>query len=171
MLVTGYQLREALRHWRTTYEAIRQDMGDALYYFEEEEKPLPQNMSKTIMATAVAVGNLEVAQQRYNDSIDIDIMGETKSLGFAIKMIGMVSQHAFDCKKLVSGNKNAYYDRFEKTRNKDEVSAKRSISKEDAKSLFTKSSKIAADLRQKIALSNAEKREIDIPEDLINFGN
>ena len=173
MKTTGYQLREALRHWRSVQEGLAIDLKGSLYYFDQKEKINPLTVAKDYTAAEDAVARIEEAQQKYNLRITVTIADEPKTLTYAIKALGMAGRYAAIWKAVASDKQQSsrgWGESYERVRNKDDVHAKRSISKEAATKMRTAANKHASDLRQAIALANASTLEIDIPENLINFG-
>jgi hypothetical protein len=173
MKTTGYQLREALRHWRSVLEGLAIDLKGSLYYFDLKEKVDPLVVAKDYRAAEDAVSRIEEAQQKYNLRVTMTIADEPQTLTYAIKALGMAGRYAAIWKAVASDKQSARGwggDTYDRVRNKDDVHAKRSISKEAASKMRTAANKHASDIRQAIALANASKLEIDIPENLINFG-
>jgi len=173
MKVTGYQLREALRHWRTVLDGAATDLKNSLYYFDDNDKVDPIVVAEDYKKAEDAVAKLEEAQQRYNLYVKVEIAGEEKTLAYAIKAIGMASRFASTWKILTvdkETSRRGWGDTYDRVRNKDEVHAKRSIAKEDATKVRNAANKHAADIRQTVALANATKVDIDIPAALVNFG-
>ncbi|MEE9372941.1 MAG: hypothetical protein V3V00_07790 [Saprospiraceae bacterium] len=173
MKATGYQLREALRHWRSVLEGLAVDLKGSLYYFEPKERINPLTVAKDYRAAEDAVSRIEEAQQQYNLRIPVTISDEPYSLTYAIKALGMAGRYAAIWKAVASDKQSTRGwggDTYDRVRNKDDVHAKRSISKEAASKMRTAANKHASDLRQEIALANAVALEIDISENLINFG-
>jgi hypothetical protein len=169
--VTGYQLREALRHWRSVQEGLAIDLKGSLYYFDIKEKIDPLVVAEDYRAAEDAVASIEEAQQKYNLRVTMTISDEPKTLTYAIKALGMAGRYAAVWKSVANDKQNIRWgESYERVRNKDEVHAKRTISKETATKMRTAANKYASDLRQAIALANASKLEIDIPEYLIDFG-
>lgn len=172
MKVTGYQLREALRHWRSVLDGAAADLKGSMFYFDEKDKADPIAIADEYKKAEDAVARLEEAQQRYNLYVKVEIAGEEYTLAYAIKAIGMASRFASTWKSITTDKEHSrmWGDRYERVRNKDEVHAKRSISKEDVTKIRNAANKHAADIRQAVALANAKKVDINIPEGLINFG-
>ena len=172
MKVTGYQLREALRHWRSVLEGLAVDLKGSLYYFDLKEKINPLTVAEDYRAAEDAVSRIEEAQQKYNLRVTMTIADESQTLTYAIKALGMAGRYAAIWKAVASDKQSTrgWGDSNERVRNKDDVHAKRSISKEAASKMRTAANKHASDIRQAIALANASTLEIDIPENLINFG-
>jgi hypothetical protein len=172
MKVSGYQLREALRHWRSVLEGLAVDLKGSLYYFDIKEKINPLAVAEDYIAAEDAVAKIEEAQQKYNLRVTLTISDEPCTLTYAIKALGMAGRYAAIWKSVVSEKQSTrgWGDSSDRVRNKDDVHAKRSISKEAASKMRTAANKHAGDLRQAIALANAQTLEIDIPENLINFG-
>jgi hypothetical protein len=172
MKVTGYQLREALRHWRSVLEGLAIDLKGSLYYFDAKEKIEPLTVAKEYMAAEDAVAKIEEAQQKYNLRVNLTIADEPHSLTYAIKALGMAGRYAAIWKSVATDKQTprGWGDQYDRVRNKDDVHAKRTINKETATKMRTAANKHASDIRQAIALANASILEIDIPENLINFG-
>ena len=172
MKVTGYQLREALRHWRSVLDGLANDLKGSLYYFEPKEKINPLVVAKDYVAAEDAVAKIEEAQQKYNLRVTMTIADEPRTLTYAIKALGMAGRYAAVWKSVATDKQNTrgWGDTYDRVRNKDDVHAKRSISKEAASKMRTAANKHASDIRQAIALANASTLDIDIPENLINFG-
>lgn len=172
MKITGYQLREALRHWRSVLEGLAIDLKGSLYYFDIKEKIDPLIIAEDYKTAEDAVSRIEEAQQRYNLRINLTIADEPQTLTYAIKALGMAGRYAAIWKAVASDkqSKRGWDDSYDRVRNKDDVHAKRTISKETASKMRTAANRYAADIRQAIALANASNIEIDIPENLINFG-
>ena len=172
MKVTGYQLREALRHWRTVLDGTATDLKNSLYYFDDSDKVDPMVVAEDYKKAEDAVAKLEEAQQRYNLYVKVELAGEEKTLAYAVKAIGMASRFATTWKTLTVDKKSSrgWGDSYDRVRNKDEVHAKRSITKEDATKIRNAANKHAADIRQAVALANATKVDVDIPAALVNFG-
>ncbi len=175
MKVTGYQLREALRHWRSVLEGLAIDLKGSLWYFDLKEKVDPLAVAEGYIAAENAVAKIEEAQQQYNLLIKVrySIDEEPQTLTYAIKALGSAGRYAAIWKAVASDKQKDRYgigDSYDRVRNKGDVHAKRSIAKEAASKMRTAANKHASDLRQAIALANAQTLEIDIPKNLINFG-
>ena len=175
MKVTGYQLREALRHWRSVMDGLAIDLKGSLHYFDIKEKVDPLTVAKDYKAAEDAVARIEEAQQRYNLRVTLSIGDASHTLTYAIKAVGMAGRYAAVWKTVATGGSARSSERLwgvsrAQVRNKDDVHAKRTIDKETATKMHTAANRHAADIRQAIALANASKLEIDIPENLINFG-
>lgn len=172
MKVTGYQLREALRHWRSVLEGLAIDLKGSTRYFDPKEKVNPLTVAKEYMAAEDAVAKIEEAQQKYNLRVTLIIVDEPYTLTYAIKALGSAGRYAAIWKAEASDkqSKREWGDSYDYVRNKDDIHAERAISKEEASKMRTAANRHASDIRQAIALANASKLEIDIPENLINFG-
>jgi cell fate (sporulation/competence/biofilm development) regulator YlbF (YheA/YmcA/DUF963 family) len=172
MKVTGYQLREALRHWRSVQDGLAADLKGSLYYFDAKDKVDPLVVAKNYQAAEDAVARLEEAQQKYNLKVDVKISDVSQTLTYAIKALGMAGRYVAVWKAVATDKEgiSRWGDRYERVRNKDEVHAKRSITKSEATKMHIAANRHASELRQVIALANATELEIDIPENLVNFG-
>lgn len=175
MQISGYQLREALRHWRSVVESLTIDLKESFRYFDIKEKLDPLLVAEKYKAAEDAVAKIEEAQQRYNLRVNLSIADESYTLTYAIKAIGMAGRYAAIWKTSTTAGSDRAGGRLwgvntEHVRNKDDVHAKRTIDKETATKMHIAANRHAADIRQAIALANASQLEIDIPENLVNFG-
>lgn len=162
MQVNGYKLREALKMKALELATIQTLFDESLYVFEGEEKESPKAISDKITKLEVAIAMLQAAQSEYNLAVKVEIEGKTLPLEAAVKMVGGAGRLSKMWRTAAQGNKRDRWDRgFPTTRNKEDLIAQPTISKSDALEQAKAAEKLAAALRNAIAVGNNTVVAID----------
>ncbi len=171
MQVTGYQIREALRRWNLRRDAESALFEDSLRRFPDDEKPAPKTVIENFTAADRAIALLQVAQDRYNLAVTIEVKWgdgrgvngiDTMTLAEAVKLVGGAGRVEKMWRSAANPQKDRYASR-EEVRNPDEVRAKPVMKTGDILVEADKSARYAGALRQAIALANG--REIDLSDE------
>lgn len=167
--VNGYEIREALRSWKIKKDMSARVFADSVHAFPDEDKVKPEKAFAEYTVADMNIAELEAAQQLYNLSVTVTVMGEEMTLARAVKLVGGAGRAEKMWREVAIPKKDRYgYDR-DLTRNADEVRAVRQISSEKATEYAMAASSRAAAIRSAIATGNSVAVEIDF-EDLSIFG-
>ena len=163
MVVTGYELREALRNWRTRREVCQAQFRESLFQFEDDKSDdfTPEAISQQFQEADNAIAMLECAQQHYNLKVEVRAAGHTYTLSYAVKRIGGAGRHEKMWRAAALDKGRDRYESRQTTRKADEVHAKRTVSVGDSMKRAQEAAIFASALRNAIAEGNATKLEID----------
>lgn len=166
MKVTGYQLREALRHWVSQREVLSTQFTESLWQFEADKNDpnfVPVNLSKRYSDADDAVATIQDAQQQFNQKVKVKIGNKTVALSYAIKRLGGAGRLEKMWRSAATSSGDDYYGRrVETTRQADAIKAKRMVNHSDALKIAKESASFASELRQAIALGNAQEVDLEI---------
>jgi hypothetical protein len=161
MLVTGYQLKEALKMKALELSTIQTQFDESLYRFEGEEKQHPKDVADAIRQLENEIVELQTAQDYYNLNVKVDVSGEQWSLCKAVKAVGGAGRVAKMWRTAAHGEKRDRWDRSRSmTRNKDDEIAIPTVTKPEALSEARAAEKFASQLRNAIAVGNTDTIEI-----------
>ncbi len=165
MKINGILLREALKRWERARTLAIASFQDSLWRFDGEQKPSPMEACEAFIKADTIHATLQDLQQRYNSAIEMEHLGNTITLGVAVKMIGGAGRVEKMWTEAAAKPKNRYGfdDSMDRKRDKDAIYAIRSISVQDCVAISNKTSEIAAKLRSQIALANATMLDLDHP--------
>lgn len=159
--VNGVQLQQAIRAAQQERDLAAQRFTPSLTAFPNENKPKPEEVSKTFEDSERRVAKLQEAQAMYNLRVRVRVNGEHISLLEAIKRVGGAGR----LEKMWRSASAEQVDRYairEQTRDANAVVAQRQITYDRANENRKVSSKKAASLRAAISLGNAQEVDLDI---------
>lgn len=165
MLVTGYQLREAIRKWSVRRDTYKNQFSDSLNIFEGEAKPNPLDVMDSFKKAEEIITVLQVLQEVYNHSVTVYPTGskDSMSLAKAIKLVGGAGRIHAMWKASLPGKPDRYGS--SNTRRTDEEVAKPAVSTSVMLQLTEEAANWAASLRIAIASGNAETRDLALNKD------
>lgn len=153
MLVDGVKIREALSRYKTIAETLASQFKESCWAFEGEAGLSPCEMDRQAKEAEEAVAELEELQQLYNLITTVEVCGTVITLANAVKLVGSAGRRAKAWKEVARDNgRDRYSDR--RTRSKDEITAKRTISVKDALAEHANAERYASQLRSAIARGN-----------------
>lgn len=161
MKVTGYKLLQAINEQRQQRDAAAARFNGSIMSFPNEKRQKPQKVYDDFIFAEQQLAKLQVAQARYNLSVDVKVGFDTMTLHEAIKRVGGAGRGEKMWRTASTPREDKYSYR-EETRDKDAVVMERQISYEAADELRKAAGKNAAALREAIAVGNATVRELDI---------
>lgn len=158
MLITGYQLKEAIKMATLELGAVKTQFDESLYAFEEEEKQSPVDVAKATHALETKIAKLQTAQSEYNLAVELEVLGEKMPLETAVKLVGGAGRMSKLWRVAAQGSVRDRWARKQQVvrREGDEV-AKDTISKADALLKSKEAEKLASALRSAIAVGNTAK--------------
>jgi hypothetical protein len=154
MQVNGYQIREAIKRWTLYKDTIQAQFKDSLHYFDEDQKANPVAVMNELDKAEFAVAYLEEVQQRFNQIVQVTVLGEIMPLTRAVKLVGGAGRKEKMWRDASIKKKDRYSYDDKMSRSKDTEYAKSAISRSDAIAESAKASKFAAALRNAIARGN-----------------
>jgi hypothetical protein len=162
MKITGYGLREAIKQQELRRDAAANAFTGCLKKFPNEKKESPNSIMESFSIAERNLATLQVAQMRYNLSVQID-GSEKMTLAEAIKVVGGYGRIEKMWKSTIAEKADRYAYGTPDERNIDEkiVRAERTISSQEAVKLTTTSGKRASSLRAAIAIANGKEIEIE----------
>lgn len=161
MLVTGYKLQHTLRELKSQRDIAASQFSESLFAFPDENKATPTALMDAFNSAEEKLAALETAQQRYNQSVEVTVLGRKMSLSQAIKRVGGAGRAEKMWRTCASDKGRDRYSSRDMTRNKDEERATRQISVEDAMQKAKEAGRFASALRAAIAEANSTKIEIE----------
>jgi hypothetical protein len=162
MQVNGYKIREALKMKALELTTIQSQFDESLFIFEGDQKESPIDISDKITKLEVEIAMLQAAQSEYNLKVKVEVEGKTLPLEAAVKMVGGAGRLSKMWRTAAGGAKRERWDRgFPTTRNKEDVVAQPTISKSKALELAKAAERLAASLRNAIAVGNNTVVAID----------
>lgn len=169
MKVNGYKLQQAIRELQERREVLEARFSQSHYAFpgEEAEKGDPEKIMEEINALEARIAEVQVAQARFNLTVQVDVDGRKMTLLEAVKAVGGAGRIANQWRALAKGNESARgFFGNDLTRDRDAIVAKRQITQDRASELARKASKYARALREAIQQGNAQSIELDVSIDL-----
>lgn len=164
MKVTGYQLREAIKRHQLVRDSAAKLFDDSLKAFPDEEKESPNAIMDRLMYAEEAIALLQVAQQRYNLAVfvapDARAPARLITLSAAVKLLGGYGRREKMWRSAASPKGKDNWGRTDE-RSKDTLIAKPTIHYSAAGELAETSARLAAGMRQAIALGNAAEIELE----------
>jgi len=168
MKITGHGLQQAIREKKALLEVLDTQLSESTKAFEGEDKEDPLFLSSRVLETERSLVKLQCAQDIYNEYVVGSCMGETVSLGFAIKHVGGIGRMEKFWRNTAAPKRERHVYR-ENERSKDTEYAKSKVTSEAALLEHTRYSKIASALRAFIAKANTTEVDVTLlkisPED------
>lgn len=162
MKVTGYKIRQVLKEAQLELSTIQTTFDESLYYFNEEEKGDPAKIMSQIGELEDKISKILTIQTRYNLAVTAKFGNKELTLEHLVKAVGGAGRASKLWRNAAKGEKLEPYERrHSMTREKDKTYAKPSISKEDALALAKEAEKIAAAIRNAIAIGNLTEVEME----------
>jgi hypothetical protein len=162
MQVTGYALREAIKRHTLRRDTAASMFSGTLKKFPDDKKPAPDEVMATFVSADIAIAQLQTLQMRYNLALKVSVTGVEISLAEAIKRVGGVGR----VEKMWRGSAAPEKDRYGGMREDDErdptrIRSKSTLSPLEAADRALRAGKLAAELRQVIAVANATVVEFE----------
>ena len=165
MQITGFQIREALKRWNLRLETADKQFKNSLWAFEGEQMIAPLEVGKNFKEADEAVARLENLQQRYNQKVEVDVLGKKMTLALAVKMIGGAGRREKMWRLAATDTGHERYSSYrDMTRKADDIQAKRQITVEEAMKQADEAARFAGALRAAVATGNAKQVELDHTE-------
>ncbi len=165
MVVTGYQLKRALRDADRRRALVSSQWDDSLWAFPGEEKPEPTELLAAIEAAEEAIARLQAAQARYNLAVQVTVKletgPETMSMLEAVKRIGGVNRLESMTQKAAKSQDGGYYYGVQRSRSLEEEHAERRLELDAAAALYKRYAHQADAYREAIAVGNATELELE----------
>lgn len=154
MQITGYYLREEIKRATIERDTAAAQFNDSLSMFPGETKLSPKSIMERFQAADRRLAELEVAQQRYNSLVTVNVEGVSMTLGLAVKLVGGAGRREKMWRDAALNKKDRYSYDSERRRSKDDIYATRTISVGEATDEAVRSGKYASALRTAIATGN-----------------
>ncbi len=159
--ITGTQLRETLKLWKTRLETAASQFNSSLTAYPHQtglpNKDPKQVVTRFLQAEA-AIAQLQTEQMRYNLAVRVSVLGKEITLAEAIKRVGGLGR-AEKMWRSASSEKQDRYSYTEESRDTGKLYADRTISLEDAGALSIQVGREASAYR--VAISNGNATEIE----------
>lgn len=168
MLVTGYQLREAIKQWELRKDAANRVFDESLKIFPGEEKPHPSKLIEQYLAAEVAIAQLQTAQAHYNLIVSFDFEGHKITLCEAVKSLGGYSRVEKLWRTAAGGGKKERYGHSsDDERDTTKIYAVQVVTPMQGVEQATIAAKRASALRAGIATGNATPCETRLNPELL----
>jgi hypothetical protein len=159
--ITGYKLQQAIREQMQRRDAAAARFNGTLMAFPDEQKQKPTKVFDEFMDAERKLASLQVAQARYNLSVQVKVGYDTITLHEAVKRVGGAGRGEKMWRSASTPREDRYSYR-EESRAKDSIVPSRQISFESADELRRTAAQFAASLREAIAIGNATERDLDV---------
>lgn len=161
MKVNGHKLQQKIRELQHRKEVAFGRFREDLWAFPGETKH-PADMMKAFTDIEEMIARFQVAQQRYNLMVEVEVLNEVMPLATAIKMVGGVGRAEKAWRTAAKDTGRDRYSYREMSRKKDEDHAQRVLSLSVCMEKVQETARKASALREAIAKGNIT--EIDIRE-------
>jgi hypothetical protein len=160
MKITGYQLREAIKQQSLKRDTIAASFTGTLKKFPEETKDAPKDVMQEFLLAELAVTQLQMAQMRYNLVVQVEVLGESMTLGEAIKRVGG-SARAEKMWRTAANPKRDHYYGGDEERDPTKVRPVAALTAKELLRLAQGAAKQAGAFRAAIATGNAVVIDIE----------
>lgn len=166
MIVTGIQIREAIRRHRVILDILQRGWSDRISAFPEEQASKTAEAlleyDSRIMSEEGAISALLAAQDYYNTMVYVDLDGATITLAEAVCLVGVYTRREARMRiASVPPRSGGYGLGYSGTRDKDAVTATLVLDVDKSLDEVSWSVAMASDARQVIASGNVQP--VDIP--------
>jgi len=161
MKTDGYSLREAIKQWELRKEVAERAFSSSLYKFKDEKKETPKQVVDSYLQAEDAISKLQVAQMRYNLTVQVEVQGEKMSLAEAIKRSGSAGRIEKMWKTATPQERHHRYGEDHLTRTPGQERAEATIDAKAVLGLATQAGKRTGAFRAAISTANATKVEIE----------
>lgn len=166
MQINGYVLREAIKRWELRRNTAEKLFGQSLWRFDGDEKADVMTTAKQYEDADLNVAVLQTAQVRLNEKVDASVKVKGKivamTLGEAVKRVGGAGRIEKMWRNVTTDKQDRYDRGEERSRDKDQIQAKRTVSQSVALEKATEAATYAGALRASIAEANSRNIELDV---------
>ena len=166
--VTGYEIREALKRWKTQRLVADQQFNASLFAFKDEKKANPEEIVSNFRKADTAIALLQELQQQYNSKVKVKVGKEDITLSLAVKLVGGAGRITNMWHKAATETGLDRYESRSMTRKTDEERAGRVVPQDKAIKLSDEAAKFAAAIRSAMAVGNSVKLDMEVPEGLLD---
>jgi hypothetical protein len=159
--VNGYKLRESLKVWELKKNAVNDVLANCFLRFPDEPQKFPEKASTQLEECELAIARLQTAQAYYNLNVQVTVGKQTFSMMEAVKLIGGAGRLEKIWRSATKGLNKDRHNRYEYSRNKDDVSAVLTLDPEKAIQIATEKARYAGQIRAAIAVGNGKEVEIE----------
>lgn len=168
--VNGFRLQNLIREQATQRDVLSKRFVDSQTKFPNESKPDPQEVMAKLRTSERLLSKLQVLQDQYNLTVQINLEGEQQPLAHAVNLIGSMGREEKAWRVYATGKEDRYGYRDEQ-RDANAIYAVRALTNEAAAELSKTAGRQAAQCREAIAVGNATKVTFDVdPEVADLFG-
>ena len=167
MQVNGYQLKEAVRRWKTRTDIANKQFHEALYAFEGETKSDPATLGDAFTTAWANYAKAQETQQIFNAQIQVQVQDQRITLQLAVKLIAGAGIAEKMWRTAATDTGRDKYSYREMTRTTDTIVAQRQITQTHAMQRADQAARYAAALRAAIATGNALTIDLEITPEII----
>ena len=160
----GIKFERPSNRWRLQRDVASGQFDQSLYAFAGDENSVltPQQVMESFDEADRAIARLEEIQQRYNQTVRVQVQKETTTLALAVKLVGGAGRREKMWRSAASPKRDRYSFRDEvRSRNKDTEYANRTITQEDCVDFSRAAARYASALRNAIARGNNSDVDIE----------
>lgn len=168
--VNGFRLQNLIREQVTQRDVLAKRFTDSQTKFPNDDKPSPMVVMEKIQTAERLLSKLQVLQDQYNLAVQVTLGNESRSLAYAVNLIGSMRREEKSWRIYATGKEDRYGYRDEQ-RDANSIYAIRAMTNEEAAELSKASGRRSAQCREAIAVGNATKMSFDVdPEVADLFG-
>ena len=157
MNVNGLRLQQAIRAQTERRKLVEARFAGSLKKFPDEKKPSPIALMEELEDAERRIALLQVAQARYNLTVEVEVQGKRVTLQEAVKLLGGSSR----IERKWADAAAEEVDRYGSTvRDKDSIVCQRQVEPEKCTELARVAGKRVRSLRYAIAKGNATELDI-----------
>lgn len=169
MKISGYKLIDRLEELKEQAKNVDAQFASSLHKFNEEtdtsSTATPQEIMQKYEELQTKIGKLQEAQSVYNMKVRVKFQNEALTLNRAIKEYGSLGRvkNQWKTATVAANSRSAYYG-LELARSKEQIYAVRTISIENASTLYEAANKRVGLLKQAIRSGNATEINVEMDE-------
>lgn len=167
MKVNGFQLREAIKRHELRRNTSWKQFSELLFQFDSDDLVDVTKIAERFHLADEAVAKLQTARDRFNLTVTARVHGQKMTLSEMVKRVGGAGRFEKMWRDAAGSTGRDRYSYSERTRSKDQETAKRIISVDECLKRAHRAAKFAGELRNSIAVANTT--EIDMDLDLSLF--
>ena len=168
--VNGFRLQNLIREQVTQRDVLAKRFTDSQTKFPNDDKPSPTVVMEKIQTAERLLSKLQVLQDQYNLAVQVTLGNESRSLAYAVNLIGSMGREEKSWRIYATGKEDRYGYQDEQ-RDANSIYATRAMTNEEAAELSKAAGRRAAQCREAIAVGNVTKMSFDVdPEVADLFG-
>ena len=161
MKVDGYKIQHSIRELEARRKVLAAQFTDSITHFEDENvEQSPEEFMSEYDDSERKIARLQVFQARYNLAVTVEVQGIPCSLHEAVKRVGGAGRIE-KMWRSVASPKQDRYAYGPATRNKNEIRAVPTISRNDALKKVITTGRFASAIRAAISKGNATEVEFE----------
>ena len=166
--VNGFRLQNLIREQVTQRDVLAKRFTDSQTRFPGEDKPIPEVVMEKLRTAERLISKLQVLQDQYNLAVQITLGNESRSLAYAVNLIGSMGREEKAWRTYATGKDDRYGYRDDQ-RDANSIYAVRAMTSESAAELAKIAGRRSAQCREAIAVGNATKTSFEVDPEVADL--